>query len=128
MPSRDSELQIVVVAAVLASLVALSFVGVQLDGPEGFAVWALFNLLVFGGGHLLLALRGEGGSVPVRSRWRYVGTLVVVFGVAPLVAYATDTLAVGVDGEVVGIAVAGLAVGAFVVTEAASGYRESRPQ
>jgi hypothetical protein len=126
MVSRDSKVQLVVVAATMG----LATLWLRLVTPNpvtsGLLVVACYVAL-FAGAHVYLAARGDGESVPVAARWRFVG----------LVAFAVLALLVGNGYS--GVELAGYSlstvVWAFVATvlagyvayEARDAYRESRP-
>lgn len=117
---------VVVAFAVLAA--TDSIVDATGLGPKvAMAGSIVFNVLVFGGAHLYLAVRGEDGSVPVASRWRFLAALGAV-AVAALLAIAfgdaiESAVGVGVRGIGVGfVLVVGLA---YLVAEARAGYRDS---
>jgi len=87
----------------------------------------VFNVLVFGGAHLYLAARGEGGSVPVDARWRFLAFLGAV-AVAALLAVAFGgrvEAALGVDVRVLGVGFAVVAGVAYLVVEARASYRDA---
>ncbi|MFC6952726.1 hypothetical protein [Halorubellus litoreus] len=119
-------------AAVLLAFAALAAVSwlvraYSLSTAVATAGAVVFNVLVFGGAHLYLAARGEAGSVPVASRWRFLAFLAVA-AVAALAGIAFggavhDALGVGV--REVGVAFVAVAALAYLVVEARSGYRDA---
>lgn len=87
----------------------------------------LFNGLVFGGAQLYLAARGEGGSVPVDARWRFLAFLGAV-GVAALGAIAYGgavEAAVGVDVRTLGVGFVVVVGVAYLAVETRAAYRDS---
>lgn len=91
---------------------------------RALALMVLYGL-VYAGGHLLLALRGRDGSVPVSARWRFVA-LVAVLVVLGAVAYLTDPVDAGpvTTDDLLGAVGVGAAV-AYLAVEGVSGYRAS---
>lgn len=120
----------VAVLVAVAALAAVSWLvrAYSLSTAVATAGMVVFNVLVFGGAHLYLAARGEGGSVPVESRWRFLVFLAVA-AVAALAGIAFggrvhEALGVGVHG--VGVAFVAVAALAYLVVEARAGYRDAR--
>lgn len=133
MVSRDTAVQVGVVLVYVALMLVWSLVTGGVGGSDSMtAVDLLFGLgslfLVFAGGHLYLAWRGEGGMVPVDARWRFVvvAALTMVLAVAGLSMLDADPVA-GISPHlpVFGVLVA-LLVGYFVY-EAREGYLERSP-
>lgn len=87
----------------------------------------VFNVLVFGGAHLYLAARGEGGSVPVDARWRFLAFLGVVAAAALLaVAFGSSVeAALSVDVRALGVGFVVVAGVAYLVVEVRSSYRDA---
>jgi hypothetical protein len=86
-----------------------------------------FNVLVFGGAHLYLAARGEGGSVPVDARWRFLAFLGVV-AAAALIAVAfgpSVEAALGVDVRALGVGFVVVVGVAYLAIEARASYRDA---
>ena len=125
MVSRDTAVQIpaVVVATVLAGL-SVQF-GPGTTGAS-LLLGAASYVVVFAGGHAYLALRGDGESVPVAARWRFVA-LVVAAVAALVVGFSLRGVRVGAIRltTVLGLCVATLFAG-YWLYEARSGYRASR--
>jgi hypothetical protein len=128
--SRETTVQSGAVAVAFAVLV-LSGAAVSefdLGSRVGMAVSVVFNAVVFGGAHLYLAARGEDGSVPVASRWRFLAALGVVAAAALLaIAFGPRVeTAVGVDVRGIGFAFVAVVGLAYLVAEARAGYRDAR--
>ncbi|WIV68082.1 hypothetical protein [Natrialbaceae archaeon AArc-T1-2] len=129
MVSRETIVHVCAVLLAVFLLFALEYAGILPEtGPAPVWVALLFYGLVFGGAHLYLALRGEGGIVPVEARWRYLAMLVVLLGAGAVIVSAGDRSIVGVELESVGIAVVVLTVLVYFVDEAVAGYRSARPE
>ncbi|ELY89451.1 hypothetical protein [Natrialba taiwanensis] len=131
MLSRDTTVHIGAVLSGLFVLVLADYLAIGLEtGPGSVAVFLLFYGLVLGGAHLVLAIRGEDGLIPVEARWRYVAMLVVVLGAGAAIQYAGSSSIGSTDLELrtVGLAVIALAVVAYLVNESVAGYRASRPR
>jgi hypothetical protein len=112
---------------IMVLLAAESLFNIGSESPVlSGAVIVLFYGLVLGGAHLYFALRGEDGIVPVESRWRYVALLAVLLGSGAVAAYGQGTSVGPLDLRSVGVGVAALAILAYVVSEATSGYRSSQ--
>jgi peptidoglycan/LPS O-acetylase OafA/YrhL len=125
MVSRDTAVQIpaVVIAMLLAGLSAQFGPGTT---GASLLLGAASYVVVFAGGHAYLALRGDGETVPVAARWRFVA--VVLAAVAALVVgFTVRGVTVGAVRltTVLGVVVAALFVG-YWLYEARSGYRASR--
>jgi len=124
MVPRDTSVQLVaVVVAMTLSALSIQFGG----GTTGYPLLlgAASYVVVFAGSHIYLALRGDGDSVPVSARWRFVALVVVaVIGMVIGVSAGSVTV-VGVRlSTVVGLSVALLFVG-YWLYEAREGYRGS---
>lgn len=61
--------------------------------------------LLFGGAHLYLAVRGDGGMVPVEARWRYLATLGVLLGTGGLLLVVSNRQVGPVGVDTIGTAV-----------------------
>jgi peptidoglycan/LPS O-acetylase OafA/YrhL len=124
MVSRDTAVQIpaVVVAMLLAGL-SVQF-GPGTAGPS-LLLGAASYVVVFAGGHAYLALRGDGESVPVAARWRFVA-LVLAAVAALVVGYTFRAVTVGAVRltTLLGVVTAALFL-AYWLYEARSGYRAS---
>lgn len=127
MVSRDTTVHI---AAVLLGFVALSLVDNYSIGPETGATpivgFVLFYGLVLGGAHLYLAVRGEGGMIPVEARWRYVTMLAVLLGASLVIFYGGERTIASISLGTIGLVVISLTVVSYLVTESIAGYRSSR--
>jgi hypothetical protein len=128
-PRTETLVHAVAVLVAFATLAAVSWLvrAYSLSTAVATAGMVVFNVLVFGGAHLYLAARGEGGSVPVQSRWRFLAFLAVA-AVAALAAIAFgdavhDALGVGVRG--IGVAFVAVVALAYLVVEARSGYLDA---
>lgn len=129
MVSRETIVHVCAVLLAVLLLVGLEYAGILPEtGPAPVWVALLFYGLVFGGAHLYLALRGEGGIVPVEARWRYLAMLVVLLGAGAVIFSAGDRSVAGVDLESVGIAVVVLTLAVYVVAESVAGYRAIRSE
>jgi hypothetical protein len=114
---------------IMVLLAAESLFDIGADSPVlSGVVIVLFYGLVLGGAHLYFALRGEDGIVPVESRWRFVALLAVVLGSGAVAAYGQDTTVGPLDLRALGLGVTLVAALAYVVSEAASGYRSSQSE
>ena len=125
MVSRDTAVQAVAVVAATTLAVLSTQFG---SAPSGIALLlgAASSVVVFAGSHVYLALRGDGETVPVAARWRFVA--LVVLAVATMVvgfAYGTVTVAGTPLSTLLGPVVAALFVG-YWLYEARDGYRASR--
>ncbi|QCS43776.1 hypothetical protein [Natrinema versiforme] len=129
MVSRDTAAHIgACCLAVLVLLVAASFDVGTGTGPVAIAVALLVNGLLFGGGHLYLAIRRADGTVPPDTRWRYVAMLGVLLGGGAIVLYAGDRTIGPVTLETVWLPLFVLIVCSYVLSEAIAGYRASRSE
>ena len=125
MSRRETALQIAAVAIGLA----LSMLWVRFGSPGSFTTALFvgaFYVIVLAGTHVVLALRGEGGSVPVAARWRFVAVVVAAAAAMSVGIAAGPAGVAGVSlGELVGPTAAALLVG-YWLYEAREGYRASR--
>lgn len=128
MVSRDTRVQAVVGLLAFAVLIAASRFGYAEDGPAALVILVVFYGLFFGGAHLYLAIRGDGGVIPVESRWRYVGALAVVILSAVLIATVGDRSFGPTTVETVGFGVIGLTAIGYLIAESTAGYRASRAE
>jgi len=125
MVSRDTRVHAAVVAVSILVLLALSWAFPDTESP----VLVFASLIVYGfvlaGAHLFLAWLGEGGVVPVSSRWRFVGIVagVLLLGAISLVTDPVQMGPVSSDFVLSVVAVAGILV--YWVLEASSGYAEA---
>lgn len=126
MVSRDTKVHLATIAATLAVLLGMEYAGLLPDTGPGIGVLVLVSYgAIFGGSHLYLAVRGDEGMVPVRSRWRYVVTLAVVL-LAGIVYVLAGSVTVGsVSVGTAALVVAGIAAAAYLVTESIDAYRSS---
>jgi len=124
MVSRDTRAQLGTVAVTLLVLLGAQYAGLLPDGgPVLGAVVVVSYGVIFGGSHLYLALRGEDGMVSVRSRWRYVATLVVVLSAGVVYVVAGGVSVGSVSAGTVALVVAGIVAVAYVVVESIDAYR-----
>lgn len=130
MVSRDTIVQAGTIAVALAAFAVVpSLLDVPIDSASGVVVSVLFNATVLGGAHLYLALRDDGDSVPVASRWRFLALVAWISALALLGSQLLSLTALSyevVAPPVLSLAVAGIA--AYWWFEARSGYHESRTQ
>lgn len=130
MVSRDTSVHIVAVLTGV-SVLLLSEMVLHPGGTSTVvsgAIALLFYALVLGGSHLYLALRGEGGMVPVDARWRYVALIAVMLSGAAVALYGNDVTVASVELRTIGAGVGGLAVVTYFVSEILDGYRATRPE
>lgn len=130
MVSRDTRVHLAVVGLTVALLIVVQLLAAQVgvDLPE-LLLFAVFYGLVFGGAHLYLAVRDDGGLVPPRSRWRYVGVLAALLLVGTATAIANGGRSVaGLELRTVAWVLAGLLIAGYFLTEARDGYRSTRAQ
>jgi len=133
MVSKDTTVHVAVVVLAVVSLVVLAtvFESFYRSGNPEIAraiTFVVLNGLVLAGAHLVLALRGEDGVVPLEARWRYLALLAIVFTSGAVAAYGQDTTVGPVELRDLGVGVALLAVLVYAVAEFASGYRTSKPE
>ncbi|WP_254522330.1 hypothetical protein [Natrinema caseinilyticum] len=129
MVSRETAAHVGAVGLAIAVwVVAASFDVGGGAGPASIAVTVVHFGLIFGGGHLYLALPGDDGAVPADARWRYVRMLAVVLGGGALVTYAGDRTIGTVPLATIGIPIVVLIVGRYLLTETIAAYRASRPE
>ncbi|MDS0281382.1 hypothetical protein [Haloarcula onubensis] len=126
MALRETKTQLAAVA--LAMALATLWLGFGLANPIASGLLVVtFYVLVFAGAHAYLALRGDGDSVPVDARWRFVG--LVVFGVLAVTlgnAFARVEVAGQSLGTVAWAAVLAVFAG-YWYYESRDAYRQTRP-
>ncbi|WP_135302603.1 hypothetical protein [Haloarcula amylovorans] len=126
MVSRDTVVQVGAVLVAMA-LAALSAQFGDLDATPALLLAALAYLVIFAGSHVYLALRGDGESVPVSARWRFVG---LVLGAVVAFVVAVRYGGVEVAGTTIGTLLAatvGVAGLGYVSYEIRDGYKATRP-
>jgi hypothetical protein len=127
----STETKVHVGAASLAILVVAvaSLMGILAESGLASGITALIAYgLLFGGGHLYLAVRGEEGTVPVEARWRYLAMLGILLGTGGLVLVGSGRQVGPIAVETIGTAVVvGTIVGYFLV-EGIAGYRDTREE
>mgnify|MGYP000227021030 CR=1 FL=1 len=128
MVSRETRLQLVV--GTVATL--LLFVAATLLETSGFstllgAVVLVYYGLLFGGTHLYLAWRGEGGSVPVDSRWRFLVVLAALLVLGAIGAFGPDGRVAGIRFDAVLAWIGVVILLGYWVLEARDGYLANRP-
>ncbi|MFP8889826.1 hypothetical protein ACLI4U_08635 [Natrialbaceae archaeon A-CW2] len=129
MLSRETAVHAVIVAVTIVSFVLLDRAGVAVfDGPSAAVAFVAFYAILLGGAHLVFALQGVDGMIPVDARWRYLAALVVVLGGSALVFYG-EGLAVGpLELSTLGYAIVAVTVIGYVVIEGVAGYRATQTQ
>ena len=85
----------------------------------------VFYGIVLSGSHLYLALRQEGGMVPIRSRWQYLGMLGLAFGCAVVIILAGDVELGPITVNAIALLVMGVALIGYFPTESMAGYQHS---
>jgi len=90
MVSRETEVHVVAVTLALAMLAAVGYFAPDFDDPVYLAGLLPYNALIIGGAHFYLAWRGEEGTVPVSSRWRFLLALAAVVGLPAVAAFWPD--------------------------------------
>jgi hypothetical protein len=128
MVSSDTAVHAAVVAVSIAALLVLNWAFPNLDSSVLTFVGLVCYGFVLGGAHLVLAVLGTDGVVPVTSRWRFVGLVAGVVGLAAVSAF-TDPVPLGpVSSDLVLGVVAVAGILAYWVLEAASGYEDATVQ
>lgn len=125
MVSRETKVHVIAVVLGIGALVVVSVTGIAGSFLGRVLATALMYGLMFAGGHLYFALRGEGGTVPVRSRWRFValaGAAIVLVSIAT--GAGNVTVGTVQIRTLAGWGFLGVLVAYFVV-EGIAGYRES---
>lgn len=128
MVSRENRVHLLaVLGAILVVIAAAQLSGSSEDTPVFIGLTLLSYGVLFGGAHLYLAWRGEEGTVPVRSRWRFLAALAAWLTLAAIGALGPDgsVSGVAIDTVVVWVGVAVLLV--YWLLEARDGYLTSRP-
>ena len=129
MVSRDTTVHI---AAVMMGVVVLFLSERYTIGPETgsapIAGFLLFYGLVLGGAHFYLAVRGEGGMIPVAARWRYVAMLAVLLGTGAMIFYGGDRTVATVSLSTIGLVVIILTLVIYFFTESIAGYESARSE
>ena len=125
MVSSDTTVHAAVVAVSIVTLLALNW---AFPGVES-SVLTFLGLVCYGfvlaGAHLVLAVLGRDGVVPVASRWRFVGLVAGVVGLAAVSAF-TDPVPLGpVSSDLVLAVLAVTGLLAYWALEAASGYEDA---
>jgi hypothetical protein len=116
------------IVLVAVALVALAgYAGVLPDStPAAGGIALLFWGVVLGGSHLYLAVRGGDGSVPVRSRWRYLGALAALLGLTAVGILGAGRTVGPVRVDTVTAVLGVLVAVAYLVVASLEGYRSSR--
>ncbi|MFP8957459.1 hypothetical protein ACLI4Y_12070 [Natrialbaceae archaeon A-CW3] len=129
MVSRDTVVHVVVASLAIVLLVLADVAGLGItEGATAGVVFIAFYGMILGGAHLVLALLGEDGMIPVEARWRYVTALAVVLVGAGLVAYGGTSSIGPLEFRTLGYALVGITAVVYVVVEGLAGYRDTRPQ
>jgi len=126
MAPRETKVHVGIAVAVIAlGSVAVQFVD---TAPQWLLLvaGALSYGLLFGGAHLYLALRGEGGEVSLVARWRFLGFLAAMIGLGVVAALAGEVAVGPVVVRTVAFWSMGAAILAYFVGEGVAGYRESQ--
>jgi len=125
MVSRDTVVHLaVVLVTLIAGWALFSLVPGLSDTVLIFGTLILYGVL-FAGSHLVLALRGEDGLVPVSSRWRFVGFVAFSLCLAA-VALLTEPIPLGPttsDGVLSALWFAGIL--GYWLLEAREGYLDT---
>lgn len=127
MLTRDTAIHLSAVLIAFAVLIAAATIAPATNDPVYVLALLAFYALVFGGAHAYLAWRGEGGMVPVDSRWRFVAVLGLVLVFGGIGALGPDGRISGVSVDAILVAVGGLVALAYFVAEVREGYHERRP-
>jgi len=123
MVSSDTRVQIVAMALAAFVLAAFAILAPEDPGMGWLAAFlTVFYAITFGGAHLYLYLRGEGGDLPRSARGRFLLTLgiVIPLWVGGFVLQDATILSVPANLLLGGISVVVFAV--YFITEARSGY------
>jgi hypothetical protein len=127
MVSRETRVQLVVGTVATALLGITTWQLHPIDGPLFAAVILVYYGLIFGGTHLYLAWRGEDGSVPVNSRWRFLGVLGALLTLGAIGAFGPDGRLGGVTfNSYLAFLGVTILVGYWLL-EARDGYLANRP-
>ncbi|NLV14608.1 hypothetical protein [Haloarcula argentinensis] len=125
MVSRDTKLQIGLVSVVIIVSVLRPFV-FPLGRLGSIAFFAGGNFVILGGAHLYLALVDDSETIPVATRWRFIGVAAMVAvasflrAVAGRISLGSVTLSQLLGG------VLAVTVVSYLVYEARAGYLASR--
>jgi len=127
MVSRETLVHLGSVLAALSLLVVSGWLFPALDGSLLVFVYLCYHALIFGGAHAYFAWRGEAGTVPVPSRWRFLWALAawIVLGVVGALGPDWTVQGVPTDAVMAGLGVVVLL--GYWILEAQDGYRSSRP-
>ncbi|MDS0221116.1 hypothetical protein NDI54_07125 [Haloarcula sp. S1AR25-5A] len=125
MVSRDTKLQIGLVSVVLVLSMLSQFV-VPLGRLSSLAFFAGTYFLIFGGVHLYLALVGDGETIPVAARWRFVGLAAMIAVGFVLQETVGQTTVGGVTVVQLVGAVFAVTLVFYLVYEVRAGYLASR--
>jgi len=125
MVARETKLQIGLVSVVLVLSVLGQFV-VPLGRLVAVAFFAGTYFLIFGGVHLYLALAGDGETIPVAARWRFVGLAAMVAVGIFLQETVGETTIGGVTVVQLVGGVFAVALVFYLVYEARAGYLASQ--
>ncbi|MFP9191603.1 hypothetical protein [Natronosalvus vescus] len=129
MVSRDTVVHVFVASLAIVLLVLADVAGLGLlEGATAAVVFIAFYGVILGGAHLVLAILGEDGMIPVEARWRYVAALAVVLVGTAMVAYGGSSSIGPLEISTLGYALVGITAVAYVVVEGLAGYRDTRPQ
>lgn len=129
MVSRDTKVHLVAVALALGTYILVaSFLPAALSSWEAAIGLFIFQGIGFGGAHLYLAIRGEGGMVPPDARWRYVAVLTLVMVAVGVSIYAGDRTVADVDLVWFSRSFILVVVVVYLVVEAIESYRDARPE
>lgn len=126
MVSRDTTVHVISATLALAIFVLFSLFGPDESSQTVSALlFVVVYGLMFGGGHFYLALRGEDGVVPVKSRWRFLGLLVVYLGAGAVsLSYGNNTVG-SIRVNTIAFVVAVTALIVYLVVENIDAYRDS---
>jgi len=128
MGSRDNANHFLVIVLVFhMGIVATQFYAVGTNKQLVVLVGLINDSLLFGGAHLYLGWRGEGGMVPPSSRWRFLGALAIWLVLAAIGALGPDAMLAGVTVDTVLLLTGLIVLVSYWVLEARDGYRSRRP-
>jgi len=123
---REALTHLAVIGVAVAILAVAQAVGVL--GPTTAALFIVFYALVLGGAQLYLAVQGADGMVPVKSRWRYVATIVLLAGAGILVFYGGGHAIGPITLRTVGVGIAIAIAVMYLLFESASGYEATQSE
>ena len=125
MVSRETGVHVVCVVAGFAALAGFTAAGVTETFAGQVLAIGLFYGLTLAGSHVYFAVLGDGETVPVTGRWRFVGLVAagIVLALVYVAARETEIAGVGM-GTLTGSAFAVFLVAYFLV-EGVAGYRQS---